>query len=579
MTPSVWKAAVVLGAAIAVPYCFYSVVAIWAGRSRRHWFLRAMVVAAALLLLLPIRAHEVYVFFLILVGVILAMLAVVRRFENAVTDDRTEYVEPPVRRPLRFGLTDLFLLILLVAILTTATTYVFRQPILFGWLDMLLTSTSSAVAALATAWLVFGRKRLFWRVLFWFSTTVGASLSWLAGDWLGVEDNLLLQWDKCLLFVLCYLSLFLWYMLWFGSFSAVDWPASPRAKPANKWSRLAARIFLLLTVVAVIVPTGWMYLQLARPLPAQVPVTANPNGFHDLMRAASQLDNATMPNVKTASTDALQAFVGQYANVLDQTRSALLKPCQVPLDYSPNSFRTDHLTKLRNLVRLFQVQMVLADRQSRPEDAAPTGVDCVHLADKGSRGGMLIDFLAACAIEGIGTAQIAKCRKDLNAEVCRELIAELKRIDRDREPVAEFVRRDRDWCRIAGGWRNDFWNSVFRLARGANDDSELYESICRRREATMQLLITELALQAYRLEHGQYPERLDSLVPDLINSVPIDPFDGQPLRYRLEEEDEYVLYSVGLDGDDDGGVRVSEQKMIRAEGDYFLDAIVDWLEE
>jgi hypothetical protein len=95
----------------------------------------------------------------------------------------------------------------------------------------------------------------------------------------------------------------------------------------------------------------------------------------------------------------------------------------------------------------------------------------------------------------------------------------------------------------------------------------------------MQLLITELALQAYRLERGHHPERLESLVPDYIESMPVDPFAGQPLRYRLGEDGQYVLYSVGPDGSDDDGQRVPYEEMIHGQGDFFLDAIVELLDK
>jgi hypothetical protein len=42
------------------------------------------------------------------------------------------------------------------------------------------------------------------------------------------------------------------------------------------------------------------------------------------------------------------------------------------------------------------------------------------------------------------------------------------------------------------------------------------------------------------------------LVPRYLSEVPNDPFDGKPLRLK-HTEDGLVIYSVGLDGDDNGG--------------------------
>ena len=61
-----------------------------------------------------------------------------------------------------------------------------------------------------------------------------------------------------------------------------------------------------------------------------------------------------------------------------------------------------------------------------------------------------------------------------------------------------------------------------------------------------------IAVELYRRAEGKLPQRLDDLVPDFLPQVPADPFDGQPLRYVVREE-EYLVYSVGTDRVDNGG--------------------------
>jgi hypothetical protein len=63
---------------------------------------------------------------------------------------------------------------------------------------------------------------------------------------------------------------------------------------------------------------------------------------------------------------------------------------------------------------------------------------------------------------------------------------------------------------------------------------------------------TALAVERFRLAHGKLPEKLDELVPQFLSAVPADPFDGQPLRYHHLEKG-YVIYSIGSDGEDNGG--------------------------
>ncbi len=67
------------------------------------------------------------------------------------------------------------------------------------------------------------------------------------------------------------------------------------------------------------------------------------------------------------------------------------------------------------------------------------------------------------------------------------------------------------------------------------------------------LLLTLLALRAYKLDHGAYPVSLFALAPTYLKAVPNDPFAlSGPLRYK-NQGSKFLLYSVGPDGKDDGG--------------------------
>lgn len=62
-----------------------------------------------------------------------------------------------------------------------------------------------------------------------------------------------------------------------------------------------------------------------------------------------------------------------------------------------------------------------------------------------------------------------------------------------------------------------------------------------------------LACERYRLMHHQWPQSLAELVKaKLLDAVPTDPFDGQPLRL-VRRKDGLTVYSVGPDKTDDGG--------------------------
>jgi hypothetical protein len=65
-------------------------------------------------------------------------------------------------------------------------------------------------------------------------------------------------------------------------------------------------------------------------------------------------------------------------------------------------------------------------------------------------------------------------------------------------------------------------------------------------------VLVAIALELHRRRHGDWPAALEELVPELLPAVPPDRFNGQPLRYRLLDG-RPLVYSVGADGDDDGG--------------------------
>lgn len=75
-------------------------------------------------------------------------------------------------------------------------------------------------------------------------------------------------------------------------------------------------------------------------------------------------------------------------------------------------------------------------------------------------------------------------------------------------------------------------------------------------------LVVMLALERWRADRGVYPPSLEVLVPAYLPGLPDDPFSDGPLRYRLIDASSddpfgaYVLYSVGTNRTDDGGVEM-----------------------
>ena len=76
---------------------------------------------------------------------------------------------------------------------------------------------------------------------------------------------------------------------------------------------------------------------------------------------------------------------------------------------------------------------------------------------------------------------------------------------------------------------------------------------------TSRLAIAVAGLERHRLATGSYPKALSDLVPKWVPTVPLDPMDGQPLRYRLNADGTFTVYGIGPNHADDNGVSESKK--------------------
>ncbi|MBN1974379.1 MAG: hypothetical protein JW787_12120 [Sedimentisphaerales bacterium] len=77
--------------------------------------------------------------------------------------------------------------------------------------------------------------------------------------------------------------------------------------------------------------------------------------------------------------------------------------------------------------------------------------------------------------------------------------------------------------------------------------------------------LAALAIQRYRLKNNKLPDSLSNLVPEYLDSVPSDPFNGKELRYKKLDSG-FVVHSVDQDLIDDGGQeepKKRQQKVLR----------------
>jgi hypothetical protein len=71
-------------------------------------------------------------------------------------------------------------------------------------------------------------------------------------------------------------------------------------------------------------------------------------------------------------------------------------------------------------------------------------------------------------------------------------------------------------------------------------------------QTELRCAIVALAAKRYQQARGHWPANLAELAPAFLTAVPLDPYDGQPIRSRRLENG-IVVYSIGSDRVDNGG--------------------------
>jgi hypothetical protein len=92
-------------------------------------------------------------------------------------------------------------------------------------------------------------------------------------------------------------------------------------------------------------------------------------------------------------------------------------------------------------------------------------------------------------------------------------------------------------------------------------------------QTDVDLIMLACALERYRIAEGTYPDQLASLAPRFIATLPHDIINGQPLKYRRTANGRFVLYSVGWNEKDDGGVTATKKdgSQDRNRGDWVFE--------
>ncbi|MFN0018948.1 MAG: hypothetical protein ACKVP0_11860 [Pirellulaceae bacterium] len=134
------------------------------------------------------------------------------------------------------------------------------------------------------------------------------------------------------------------------------------------------------------------------------------------------------------------------------------------------------------------------------------------------------------------------------------MIDEFQHSEDLREPIGKILGRTKVWRDLWERWRYRLnWIVVEESWHDNTDaiDRDLARGI-NLRAAKRHLLAADLAIRTFQQDAGILPRSLEDLTPKYLPVPPLDPYSGEPLRYK-PSGNSFLLYSIGPDLQDNGG--------------------------
>jgi hypothetical protein len=293
-----------------------------------------------------------------------------------------------------------------------------------------------------------------------------------------------------------------------------------------------------------------------------VPPLPQPNGLDQALAVHSLFDWSLIQtrDYEELNDAELQLFARTNAAALAALESSFQQAWLIPLEWNREHWEDqwqygglpDKFQILRNEARALAAAGLAAEREGQLDQAIHFYESVLRFGAIMPRGGLALDRLVGNAIFSVGTHHLARIVAQLDAAQCRAALASVGANEKMREPFAVVTERLARWNRSVLPWpvRLSEWldpNQQEKLNAMFNDCDESLIAATR-------LLTVELAIREYYLEENTEPAALADLVPKFLPSVPLDPFTSQPLIYRRDGAG-HLLYSVGSDRRDDGGIR------------------------
>lgn len=556
-----WQWAVLLALTIA-GVASVALLSAWVARAARpRWFWR---VAALLALLYPVlRAPALSLWVALVVQaatIIFALLVlhagqrvgvrVIARFRFGKRDGNRDGGSAVARVNAlkagrwQFTLSDVLGLTCIVAVLAAGMARQFDRP-LPEWAQPLGFGAILAALSLLGLWIGTWPTR-------WYGWVARvAALSIVAGALAGRITEKVMPFDpqyyvaQFVFAMALPLTVAVWAALLRRTFSALYF--------AN-WLERTCRAGALVTSLAIagLLLVGYLALNNDPGMP-QEPIP-QPNGYDELAKVADRFVAPASVNM----TDPWQQTELQISQLLRETaqsrewaKSVARLPSAAPLANSydeQEAYWEPHINAALHLANAWHAEAILAARRGDRSESVQALWNILELCCVQRQGGLVHEHIRALYSE----YRALEAFRDLpgwpHDPEYHALVPRLLELETRLEPFTACEIRNSRWERHI-----DWTCRIEYLLNDSIPTHETTRTGVMSYSGHMRLTVTELALSKYQAEHGTYPERLEQLVPEILTAVPEDPFGDEPLKYRRAGAG-YVLYSVGADGRDNGGL-------------------------
>ncbi len=334
-----------------------------------------------------------------------------------------------------------------------------------------------------------------------------------------------------------------------------------RVRRIAKWAIATVVVLAMLGGIILATLSGARFA----PLP-------NPNGYDDFIHAGQSIVGEPYDYVSARNIviEDFRAFISSNQPSLNLFQQGLSRQCSFPLQEAITNFggTLPQLAEQKKLAQLLSAYGRFCELEKRTNEAAQANMQIIRYGDEISHRGFIINRLVGVACEAIGHSSLVKLLPSLNRTEAQLLLTNLISLEQNRITWAEIRRNENTFrnANLAKSFNPIQWVVAVWQSRQANQKARVRHN---KALAHSRLIMTEVALRCYREDHGRAPVSLDALLPEYLKSIPDDPSNRKALVY-LTQGTNWLIYSIGWDGKDDGGKPAS--RGFGTSGDILVDS-------